>query len=113
MSATAEADVAEMVFTWDATGPGELLTMALPHHLPVLSGPTETALVHNTIKDFDRKVLEAAERIKSKRASMPAQAASSPAARAEFLVVALRNRSRLAGQWRDGRGVTCLLCLKG
>ena len=50
VSATAEADVAEMVFTWDATGPGELLTMALPHHLPVLSGPTETALVHNTIK---------------------------------------------------------------
>ncbi len=50
VSATASGDTGSLVFDWETTGDGDLLQMALPHHLDVLAGANSTALIRNTIK---------------------------------------------------------------
>ncbi len=50
MEASTEGDTATITFTWETQGGGDLLTMALPHHLDVLTGGVTTDHVYNTIK---------------------------------------------------------------
>ena len=40
ISAEVEFDVATMTFTWDTVGDGDLMMMALPHHMDTLTNPT-------------------------------------------------------------------------
>lgn len=53
------AGVATVTFTFRTTGAGELLMMALPHHLPRLRGRRETALTHRTLRGEMRGVVGA------------------------------------------------------
>ncbi len=50
VSATAQNDIGTITFDWTTQGSGPLLMMALPHHMDVLSSPSTTSVVHNTIK---------------------------------------------------------------
>ena len=49
VTASAHGDSAQLTFTWQASGKGPLLLMALPHHAPRLSGVGTTALRASTL----------------------------------------------------------------
>jgi endo-1,3(4)-beta-glucanase len=50
VAATVTGDTAKIDFQWNKQGTGELLMMALPHHVDVLEGVGKTNLIQRTIK---------------------------------------------------------------
>lgn len=50
VSASSSGDTATYTFSWEKSGTGDLLMMALPHHLDILSSPQLTDISYNTIK---------------------------------------------------------------
>ena len=50
VDARISAGVAEVTFTWQRTGTGPLLMMAMPHHQDTLAGASVTALTERTIR---------------------------------------------------------------
>ena len=50
MSASSSGDTATYEFSWETEGSGDLLMMALPHHVDTVFNVLFTNVIYNTIK---------------------------------------------------------------